>query len=195
MSNSTPNGQTSHSDEGQKQNALVPEHISLDKWADTGFEWAGTVEPTSFSRLNGLLNDAHAQEPLDLDADLYRRSNVLHLAFKTAGKVWLTCQRCLQPVAIDLTANYNIALLNDESQVNLVDESQDYLLLDEVIDSTKPDQLLPFKKIIEDELLLKIPMAPKHDDCEMAATQVGEIPEDEENENPFAALAALKGKL
>ena len=37
-------------------------------------------------------------------------------------------------------------------------------------------------------------MAPKHDDCEMAVDQVGDIPE-EETENPFASLAALKGKL
>ena len=29
----------------------------------------------------------------------------------------------------------------------------------------------------------------------MSVEQVGEIPEEEENENPFAALASLKGKL
>ena len=48
---------------------------------------------------------------------------------------------------------------------------------------------------MEDELLLKIPLAAKHDDCEMAITQVGELPEEQEVENPFAALVALKGKL
>jgi uncharacterized protein len=40
-----------------------------------------------------------------------------------------------------------------------------------------------------------MPLAPKHDDCEMSVEQFGEIPEEEEGENPFAALSALKGKL
>lgn len=173
----------------------MPENISLDKWADTGFEWVGEVDLTSFKRLVPALSPEHTQEKTQLDASLYRRNNVLHLAFTLTGDVWLTCQRCLQPIAIDLSDDYNIALLEDESQVRLVNEEQDYLLLDEIITDSSPERLLPFKKLLEDEILLKTPMAPKHDDCEMSVEQFGEIPEEEEGENPFAALASLKGKL
>ena len=74
-------------------------------------------------------------------------------------------------------------------------EEQDYLLLEEVVDHQFPQRLLPLKKLFEDELLLKTPLAPKHDDCEMSVEQFGDIPEEEESENPFAALSALKGKL
>lgn len=174
--------------------ATMPEHISLDKWADSGFEWAGEVAPTSFERLATQLTTEHEQPTLRIQANLYHRNNVLHLAFELVGDVWLICQRCLQPIAIDLTDDYDIALLDDDSQIRMVDESQDYLILDEITSNQTPERLLPFKKLIEDEILLKAPMAPKHDDCDMAVDQVGEIPE-EENENPFAALAALKGKL
>ncbi|HCN16489.1 MULTISPECIES: YceD family protein [Psychrobacter] len=173
----------------------MPEHISLDKWADMGYEWAGEVEPSSFQRLATVLSTDHEQTKTQLDANLYRRNNVLHLAFTLTGNVWLTCQRCLQPVAIDLSDDYDIALLENESQVRLVNEEQDYLLLDEIITEQSPERLLPFKKLVEDEILLKTPMAPKHDDCEMTVEQFGEIPEEEESENPFAALASLKGKL
>ena len=96
---------------------------------------------------------------------------------------------------IELTDDYDIALLNDDSQIRLIDDEQDHLLLDEIITEQTPERLLPLKKLVEDEILLKVPMAPKHDDCEMATTQFGEIPEEAESENPFAALAALKGKL
>lgn len=173
----------------------MPEHISLDKWADSGYEWAGEVEPTAFKRLATTLNAEHEQSKTQLDANLYRRNNVLHLAFTLTGEVWLTCQRCLQPIAVDLSDDYNIALLEDDSQVRLVNEEQDYLLLDEVITEQSPERLLPFKKLVEDEILLKTPMAPKHVDCEMSVEQFGEIPEEEESENPFAALASLRGKL
>ncbi|MBE0443959.1 YceD family protein [Psychrobacter sp. FME5] len=173
----------------------MPESISLDKWADTGYQWVGEVEPRSFQRLAAILTTEHEQEKISLNADLYRRNNVLHLAFTLTGDVWLTCQRCLQPVAVDLSDDYDIALLEDDSQARLIDDEQDYLLLDEIITESSPESLLPFKKLVEDEILLKTPMAPKHDDCEMSVEQFGEIPEEEESENPFAALASLKGKL
>lgn len=173
----------------------MPEHISLNKWEDTGFEWEGEIAPATFERLSAILTTEHEQANIQLSINLYRRSNVLHLAFQLAGDVWLTCQRCLQPVDINLTDDYDIALLDDESQVRLINEEQDYLLLDEVVTEQSPEHLLPLKKLIEDEILLKTPMAPKHDDCEMTVEQFGEIPEEEENENPFAALASLKGKL
>ena len=174
--------------------ATMPEYISLDKWADSDYEWTGSVAPVTFKRLAILLSDESEHPNLELTANLYRHNNVLHLSFKLTGEVWLTCQRCLQPIAVDLSDDYDIALLENESQIRLVDEEQDYLLLDEIISDQTPELLLPFKNLVEDEILLKAPMAPKHDDCEMAVEQVGDIPEEEE-ENPFAALAALKGKL
>ena len=173
----------------------MPENISLDKWADTGFEWAGEVNPSAFERLATTLSTEHEQSSLQLSTELYRRNNVLHLAFTLTGDVWLTCQRCLQPVAIDLSDDYNIALLENDSQARLINDEQDYLLLDEIVTEQSPERLLPFKKLVEDEILLKTPLAPKHDDCEMSVEQFGEIPEEEEGENPFAALASLKGKL
>ena len=174
---------------------IMPDTISLNKWEDTGFEWAGEIAPNAFERLVSVLNTEHGQANILLDAKLYRLNNVLHLAFTLTGEVWLTCQRCLQPIAVDLGDEYDIALLDNESQIRLIREEQDYLLLEEIITEQSPERLLPFKKLIEDEILLKTPMAPKHDDCEMSVEQFGEIPEEEETENPFAALASLKGKL
>ncbi|WP_413519657.1 YceD family protein [Psychrobacter glacincola] len=174
---------------------IMPDTISLNKWEDTGFEWAGEIIPKAFERLVSVLNTEHEQANILLDAKLYRLNNVLHLAFTLKGEVWLTCQRCLQPIAVDLGDEYDIALLDNESQIHLIREEQDYLLLEEIVTEQSPERLLPFKKLIEDEILLKTPMAPKHDDCEMSVEQFGEIPEEEETENPFAALASLKGKL
>ena len=194
MSNPNSTQAAVNTDGDKAASAVMPETISLDKWADTGFEWTGEVAPTSFERLATNLTDEHEQTNLQLNMTLYRRNNVLHLAFTLTGDVWLNCQRCLQPIAIDLSDDYNIALLEDESQVNMVGEEQDYLILDEIITEPAPERLLPVKKLVEDEILLKTPLAPKHDDCEMAIDQVGDIPE-EEVENPFAALASLKGQL
>lgn len=172
----------------------LPKQLSLDKWADSEFEWSGNVLASSFERLKAVMDDSCDPSILHLQAQFYRRNNVLHLAFDIKGEVWLTCQRCLQPVAIDLSDDYDLALLDDDSQIQLLEEEQDYLLLDETVQQVSGENLLPFKALIEDEILLKLPLAPKHEDCELAVEQVGDIPEVEQ-ENPFAALAALKGKL
>lgn len=195
---STPENKPSavHADKTKTSSLLsVPEYLSLDKWSDTGFKWSGSVAPSSFERLLSALSDEHQQSNLEISINLYRLNNVLHLAFTVTGVIWLTCQRCLQPVNVDLTDEFDIALFDDESQIRLVNEEQDFLLLSEVVSDQTPENLLLLKNIIEDELLLKTPLAPKHDDCEMSVEQVGDLPEEEEEENPFAALLSLKGKL
>ena len=195
-SSQTSSKVTAHVDENQaKSLTQMPENISLSKWEDSGFEWQGEVEPVSFERLAALLTSEHEQTNLSLKTNLYRRNDVLHLAFEVDGEVWLTCQRCLQPVATELTDDFDIALLEEDSKSNSLNEEQDYLILEEVVDNQTPERLLPLKKLIEDELILMMPLAPKHDDCEMSIEQFGELPEEEESENPFAALSALKGKL
>lgn len=178
----------------RSQKSSIPDSLSLDKWSDADFDWSGDIPVTAFDRLSALIDFTQSPEPLDIQANFYRHNHVLHLAFKISGKVWLPCQRCLNPVAVDLTDDYDLALLDDEAQIQLIDEAQDYLILSEVIEQGAHESLLPFKTLVEDEMLLKLPLAPKHEDCEMAVEQVGDLPETPK-ENPFAALAALKGKL
>lgn len=172
----------------------LPKRVSLDKWADIGFNWQGEMMPADFERLQAMLSDEQEQSAIKITAALARSSNVLSLNFDLTGSVWLTCQRCLQPVNVELTGAHNIALLEDEGQIGLLDEDDDHLLLEEVAFKDGHDTYLPLERLIEDEILLKIPLSPKHDDCEMEVEQIGEIEEFEE-ESPFAALAALKGKL
>ena len=172
----------------------LPTRVSLDKWADAGFTWSGQMLPSDFTRLQSLLTPEHEQSVIGVEATLSKTSNVLGLDFALDGEVWLTCQRCLQPVAVDLSGEHHIDLLEDEVQAKMLDDDDEYLLLEEVAQNDGPESFLPLARLIEDEILLKAPLSPKHDDCEMIIDQVGEIEEVEE-ESPFAALAALKGKL
>lgn len=164
--------------------------IDLSKWSEQEFKWSGNLSINYFTRICAeLLDKPH--DDLKFDCQLKRVSNVLWLTFNADGTFWMECQRCLQPVAIQLNKSHEIALLEAESQVSALDEEDDYLMLDELVAMDQKKQLLDLSMLIEDELLLDLPIAPKHVDCEMAVKQVGEIIE-EEPENPFAALAGLK---
>ncbi|PIE46971.1 MAG: hypothetical protein CSA42_06065 [Gammaproteobacteria bacterium] len=164
--------------------------IDLAKWAEQDFEWSGDLSISYFTRISAeLLDKPH--DDLKVDCQLKRIRNILWLTFNVDGTFWLECQRCLQPVAIQLNKSHEIALLEEASQVSALDENDDYLMLDELVSSNQKKQLLDLSLLIEDELLLDLPIAPKHIDCEMAVKQVGKIIE-EEPESPFAALAGLK---
>ncbi|MDP1159869.1 YceD family protein, partial [Klebsiella variicola] len=55
---------------------------------------------------------------------------------------------------------------------------------------------LDARELIEDELLLALPLVPRHANCPQPLPGAGEQaePEAEQRPNPFAALAALKRK-
>ncbi|WP_313596637.1 YceD family protein [Psychrobacter sanguinis] len=182
----------------EKSALQLPNHVNLEKWEDVGYTWSGNITPRILTRLVDIVPEEYQDKAIDLKCELKKQGQLLTLIMQFSGDIWVTCQRCLTPLNIDITHDAELILLQREEQQGLVDESDDYLLLEELLaeqpENIKGDRLLPLKKLVEDELLLDVPLSAKHDDCEMAVEQVGEIIE-EEAENPFAALEALKGKL
>lgn len=182
----------------EKSALQLPNHVNLEKWEDAGYTWSGTITPRILTRLVDIVPEEYQDKAIDLKCELKKQGQLLTLIMQFSGDIWVTCQRCLTSLNIDITHDAELILLQREEQQGLVDESDDYLLLEELLaeqpENIKGDRLLPLKKLVEDELLLDVPLSAKHDDCEMAVEQVGEIIE-EEAENPFAALEALKGKL
>ena len=173
--------------------ASLVKFIDLARWEhnnDNHYHWEGTVSLKDLLRIYALGDEHHDNDqPLDVILDIQKKGDVVFWQLNTTGVLWQTCQRCLDPVAVSLAVDSELALLEDENHVALLDEGTEIILIDELTDDNKL-WLLP---MIEDELLVDLPLAPKHDDCEMAVTEVGELPEAvAEKENPFAVLASLK---
>lgn len=201
LNNYNPNTSTDGNPSNGNSNPSAPQlpnHVNLEKWEDTGFTWSGTVSPHELPRLVDIVPESYQEETIKVRCELKKQGQLLTLLMQFSGDIWVTCQRCLNPLNIDITHDAELILLQYEDQQGLIEESDDYLLLEELLadqpENKKGDRLLPLKKLVEDELLLDVPLSAKHDDCDMAVEQVGEIVE-EEAENPFAALEALKGKL
>lgn len=102
----------------------------------------------------------------------------------------LRCQRCLGPVDETLEVNRWYRFVADEATAELEDEDseEDVLALE-----PRPDIL----QLVEDELLMALPLVPMHDVCPVVlptqAGNLGELGEEESpRENPFAQLARLK---
>lgn len=178
-----------------EQSTTFPKHIAFDKWADLGFIWQGVVPVASFERLVGQIGNATEHGNIGIKLTFGRQDKIIWLTYEVEAVLSVPCQRCLEPLAVDVCGEYRMAILENESKISYLealDETADYVLLDEVCPDEK--KMLPVADLLEDELLLALPLSPRHDDCEMHTDSVGEVA-DEPAENPFAILASLKGKL
>ena len=110
----------------------------------------------------------------------------LHLEAK--ANVPLTCQRCLHPVPVELLIEQDFRFVADEATAVAEDDEseEDLLVLEDHFDVLA---------LIEDELLMALPLVPMHPTClsEQAPTsREEEAILAEAKPNPFAVLASLK---
>jgi uncharacterized protein len=107
------------------------------------------------------------------------------------GRLHLVCQRCLQDCAIDLDEKRRFILVASEA------EADAYPLEDEEQEPLVASQHFNLLETMEDEVLLSLPLIPKHPEgfCEPHATVFGLEDEDgalDERENPFNVLKNMK---
>jgi uncharacterized protein len=111
----------------------------------------------------------------------------LHLSAQ--ARVPLACQRCLAPVDVDLLVDRWFRFAADEATAAAEDEESD----EDVLVSSRDFDL---HALVEDELLMEIPVTPRHEVCPEPAQLSAVDPDFEAAEaahpNPFAVLGALR---
>lgn len=105
------------------------------------------------------------------------------------GQVPVACQRCLQDMELDLHCELSLLVFDTEEEVEKLPESREGVVMTE--------DGLDVVALIEDELILSLPMIPMHDDpsCNGVLNQLkegGSAANMESRPNPFAVLATLK---
>ena len=146
----------------------VAEEASIVNPSD-GFNWSVKTH----------FHDSPGSEPLQ----------ILELGLK--GRLHLVCQRCLQDCAVDLDEKRRFILVLTDS------EADDYPLEDEEQEPLVVSQHFNLLETMEDEVLLSLPLIPKHPDgfCEPHASTFGDEADEavlNERENPFNILKNMK---
>jgi uncharacterized protein len=120
-------------------------------------------------------------------------------------EVGLRCQRCMQDMSWPIDNQFELLMVESEAEAEQLGEECDVLLLDE--------QLQSISELVEDEILLSLPIVPKHEVGTICADSVNSgneaveeiaeqampsaeeaATEDQVKENPFAVLAELKNR-
>jgi uncharacterized protein len=110
--------------------------------------------------------------------------NQVWLHLSASARLPLECQRCLKPIDTALAVARDFLFVHGEDAAAQLDADSD----DDVLALTRA---LDLRALVEDELLLALPLVPRHEVCpEPLRLPAGEVLE--EKPKPFAALSALK---
>lgn len=172
-----------------------PRQLSLLRFAETAGALEGAWPAAEMPRLAADAPPAGAGE-VHWSAQGERRAVAgdspqtwLHVQART--EVQLVCQRCLGPMALVIEAERSFRFVRDEEEAACLDEESE----DDVL-ALPQRGLLDLHELVEDELILALPIVPRHATCPEPLPLPANEPEDEEAPppNPFQALAALKRK-
>jgi uncharacterized protein len=109
------------------------------------------------------------------------------LTLSVSGTVQLVCQRCLTPFPYAIDSSTVLVLGKDDEDADEIEE----ILDDESIDVIVGSHAADIRQLLEDEALLALPQAPKHEVC--PDTRLLDSIKSEKV-SPFAALKNLKSE-
>jgi uncharacterized protein len=167
----------------------LPVQADPRRLCEQGKTFAGSVALRKLPRLTPLLasSEGEAAFTLEFGQDRERRARIRG---HVQAPLPLLCQRCLQQMVLQVDAKFQLSPVDGPREAEMLPAEYDPLMLDE--------PLLQLLDLIEDELILAIPPAPRHAAAECPAPlgkrkEAEEVASDQgQVESPFAMLAKLK---
>jgi len=184
----------------QSKTPWLPERLDVRSFAQASGQISAEAPLTRFERLvEELFESSLAEVPAlvrwraegCLRTDSQGATPAIWLHLQAEAVVPLQCQRCLGSVETALVVDRWFRFVADEATAEAQDDEseEDVLVL---------EPLMSLYDLLEDELLMSLPIVPMHEACPvpvvMQASDPGIGPESDENPplHPFASLARLK---
>jgi uncharacterized protein len=175
-------------------------HFNAKAFARDGMHAQGQQSLAHFERLTELALSAEGQNTPEPQVSWTLTGEMVPVTGGDA-EIWLhlsadvslpmQCQRCMGPVLVEVFSDQSFRFVADEATAEAQDDDseEDLLVLTPELDVWE---------LIEDELIMSVPIVPKHEICPASVTlSVADEAFEEAlaaKPNPFAALAKLKQK-
>jgi uncharacterized protein len=167
----------------------LPERIDPLRLAESGRELRGSLPLAALQR---LVPSLHATEGVvDVELSGTKEGRIRRLDGHLVTTLKMVCQRCLEPVTLPVEVRFRLGMVTSEEQAERLPEELEPLLI------TEPTLLLA--ELIEDELILALPIVALHPADSACAARVPaavqaepEEPDEKPRKNPFAVLSQLK---
>ncbi len=162
----------------------MKEQITINslEFAQKSHEIHGRITPRDLGRLEDVLFSQDGNLDYLLQGGVNAQAKP-EIRLRIQGELMLACQRCMGPMRhpVDIAARF--VIVPDESMMPAPDDEQDD------VDFLVADPRLDVMALVEDEILLGLPMAPLHEtaECGVPAAEAKE-----QKESPFKVLQGLK---
>ena len=161
--------------------AFMPHQPVIDgfEFASAGASQEGNWPLADFPRLGDMLasraGDVHYR--IEGVRDLHGRPS---LRVRVRGTLQLRCQRCLEAMSFEAQTDEMLVLAASLAEIHA--EPANAQAADRVVAGRE----MPVRDLIEDELILAVPYAPRHESCTARPS-----PDAEAKPSPFASLRGL----
>lgn len=149
------------------------------EFASAGATQQGTWPLSDLPRLRDMLASDAGEVAYDLSGVRDERGRP-GLRLKVRGTLQLRCQRCLEAMPLEVQTDETLVLAATLAEIHA--EPADANAADRVVAGRE----MALRELIEDELILAVPYAPRHEQCIAAGAG-----KDGEKVSPFAALRSL----
>lgn len=146
----------------------------------------GRLPLSSLERLRDSLVDTDGEVTYSLEFDT-DELQVPYVEMRIDAGLPLLCQRSLQRFVFPVNIVQRLGLIRDEADEAALPPGYEPLLV-------PSDGLLRATELVEDELILAVPVVPTMPGTEAMERDWPAEEAEQERANPFAALAALKNK-
>ncbi len=150
------------------------------EFASAGATQQGTLPVSGFPRLRDLLASDAGEVAYEVQGLRDARGRP-SLRLAVQGTLQVRCQRCLEAMPVEVDEDELLVLASSQAEIDA-----------DPADAETPDRLIGSKamqlaELVEDQLILALPFAPRHERCAGGK----EAPEGEGKVLPFAALKEM----
>jgi uncharacterized protein len=166
---------------------FIPEHIDPFRYAEQSLGLDGFVKVADMHRLITYVhsNQDTAQVELRLGVD---QQGITFLKGHLETKLTLQCQRCMEPFIYEIMSDFVLGIVKTLDEANALPDQYEPAMAQE--------NSLALRELIEDEIILNLPIIPKHDpeDCKVTIPTDNSGWNQGKGKNPFHVLESLKHK-
>ncbi|MCC6473955.1 MAG: DUF177 domain-containing protein [Burkholderiales bacterium] len=146
-------------------------------FARAGSEVHGTLGPKQLPRLAEMGCGVQDELAYRVRGDLNDRGSPC-LCVQAQGTLVLACRRCLEPIRFSLEVEVELVLAGSQREIEAAEDDVDRVLASRAMDVAE---------LVEDEVILAVPMAPAHAACALDLAQARAA-----RASPFEVLRQLK---
>src|SRR5436190_3738472 len=166
---------------------FIPEHIDPFRYAEQSLGLKGSVNVADMHRLNTYVHSNHDVAHADLHFGVdQQKINFVKGHLKV--KLTLQCQRCMEPFIYEIMSDFVLGVVKTLDEANALPE--------QYVPAMAKENSLALRELIEDEIILNLPIIPKHEpeDCKVKSPTDHSGWEQVKGKNPFHVLETLKQK-